>query len=117
MATQKENVQDLENKRLQKEVAALKEDMARLREDIAALTRALGETAGDYRDAAREEVLRRAEEAKAQARAQVERARQAGEEMVEEVEQKIVEKPFMSLLTAAGIGFVLARLLEGRSRR
>jgi|AMFO01.1.fsa_nt_gi Uncharacterized conserved protein len=117
MATQKENVQDLENKRLQKEVAALKEDMARLREDIAALTRALGETAGDYRDAAREEVLHRARQAREQAEAQIEQARAAGEQVVEEVEQKIVEKPFMSLLTAAGIGFVLARLLDGRSRR
>ncbi len=116
MATQKENVQDLENKRLQKEVAALKEDMARLREDIAALARALGEAAGDYRDQAEEEVRRRARQAREAAEARLDQARAAGEEAVEAVERRIVEKPFLSLLTAAGLGFVLARLLDGRGR-
>jgi ElaB/YqjD/DUF883 family membrane-anchored ribosome-binding protein len=116
MATQKENVQDIENKRLQNEVNALKEDMQRLREDIAALTRALGETAGEYKNSAQEELLRRAQQAQAQAAEQLEKAQEAGQKVVEDMEVRIVERPFMSLLTAAGIGFVLAKLLDVRSR-
>ena len=102
--------------KLEKEVAALKDDMARLREDIANLTRALGESASGYKDSAQEQLLRRARQAQAQAAEQLEKAQAAGQKVVEDMETKIVEKPFMSLLTAASVGFILAKLLDVRGR-
>ena len=101
--------------KLEKEVAALKEDMARLREDIANLTRALGDNVAGYKNSAQEELLRRARQAQAQAAEQLEKAQAAGQKVVEEVETRIVEKPLMSLLTAS-VGFILAKLLDTRSR-
>ena len=117
MATSKEEALQQENRQLQEEVAALKEDMARLRDDIAALTRALGETAGSYKQSAQEELLRRAREAQARAAEQLDKAQAAGQKVIEDMEVKIVERPFMSLLTAASLGFVLAKLLDLGGRR
>ncbi len=117
MPPQKDNVQDLENKRLQNELDALKQDMAKLREDIAELTRALGETAGEYKASAQEELLRRAQQAQAQATEQLKKAQEVGQKVVEDMEVRIVERPFMSLLTAASVGFILAKLLDVRGRR
>ena len=102
--------------KLEKEVAALKEDMARLREDIADLTRALGENVSGYKDSAQEELLRRARQAQAQATEQLEKAQAVGQKVVEDMETKIVEKPLMSLRTAASVGFILAKLLDVRGR-
>ena len=118
MATRKETeTAEEENRRLQAEVTALKEDMARLREDILNLTRALGDSAADYREDAREEMLRKARAAQAKAAEQLEKAQAAGQKMVEDMEVRIVERPFMSLLTAASVGFILAKLLDLGNRR
>ncbi len=112
----KEKVEELEDRRLEKEIADIKDDLSVLRDDLADLARALKETLGDYRQTAREEVRRKAGEAQARIGEQVGKARALGEEAVEQMERKIVERPLASLLTAAGIGFILARLLEGGRR-
>ena len=119
MAAQKEvtEVTTPQQHKLEEEVAALKEDMARLREDILNLTRALGENASGVKDQAREELLKRAQKLQAQTQEQLEKAQAAGQQVVDEVEQQIVQKPFASLLTAAGVGFILAKLLDGGNRR
>lgn len=118
MPTRKETeTPEEENRRLQAEVAALKEDMAQLRQDILNLTQALGESAADYRESTREEVLRRARKAQEKAAEQIEKAQAAGQRVVEDMEVRIVERPFMSLLTAASVGFLLAKLMDLGNRR
>ena len=102
---------------LEKEVAALKEDMARLRQDILDLTRALGDNAAGLKEQAQEELLAKAEALHDQAQEQLEKIQAAGRQAVGEMERQIVQRPFASLLTAAGIGFILAKLLDGGERR
>ena len=102
---------------LEKEVAALRKDMARLREDLLGLTRAISANAAQLKSQAQEELLAKAEAVQSQAEAQLEKIQAAGRQAVDEMEQQIVQKPFASLLTAAGVGFILAKLLDGGSRR
>ncbi|HFD80502.1 MAG TPA: DUF883 family protein [Gammaproteobacteria bacterium] len=105
------------DERLQKEIDALRADIARLGEDMAEITkviRALGEervegvkaSVGEKVGAASEELQRRAEAAREQAR----RATEGFEKTVEQY-------PFSSLLAAFGVGILVARLLDIGGRR
>jgi ElaB/YqjD/DUF883 family membrane-anchored ribosome-binding protein len=114
---EKQQNDSAESTRLEAEVAALKADMARLREDIANLTAALGATASDYANDARDEVQKRAAEARNKAAEQLNQAADAGRQAVDNLEEKIVQKPIASLVTAATIGFIFAKLLDLGGRR
>ena len=102
---------------LEKEVAALKEDVNRLRADIANLTEALKAAAGGYAEEARARAQEQAEAAKAKAQEQIDAVVNAGREEISALGERVAERPLASLLTAAGIGFVVAKLLDLGGRR
>ena len=102
---------------IRKELDALKNDIAQLRKDIAGLTSAVKDVAAD-----------KVEEGKAQAKERVTNAWEdlerklddvlgQGRDTVRDVEQKIGEHPTGSLLTAFGVGFIIAKLLDAGGRR
>ncbi len=101
---------------LRAELEALKEDLARLRADLGGLVEALKEAGAErvegYRERAAEELRRRREAVEERLGAARERGRQA----VEELGEGVGEHPISSLLAAFGVGFILARLLDGGRR-
>lgn len=101
---------------IRKELDALKNDIAQLRKDIASLTTAVKDVAAD-----------KVEDTKSQAREKINNAWEGleskldevlgqGKETVRAVEKKIGEHPAGSLLTAFGVGFLVAKLLDMRGR-
>jgi ElaB/YqjD/DUF883 family membrane-anchored ribosome-binding protein len=102
---------------IRKEMDALKADIAKLREDIVGLS-------GAVRGAASENVAgakAQAEERMHQAWEDIERRLQdllsEGKSTFNTAEQKVGEHPVGSVLTAFGIGFVIAKLLDVGGRR
>lgn len=102
---------------IRKELDALKNDIAQLRKDIASLTSAVKDVASD-----------KVENGKAQARERVNNAWEdierklddllgQGRDTVRNVEQKIGEHPTGSILTAFGVGFLVAKLMDLGGRR
>ncbi len=86
-----------------KDIEALRKDLGKLQSDLESLTRAFAE---DARLTARETLHQVSEQASDVAH-RTGRAYRSG---VEEVSQEVSRHPFASLLTAAGIGFVLGTL-------
>lgn len=105
------------SKRLEDEVASLKADMAKLREDIAALTAALGATAADYVAGAKERASEKAADAREKVNAQINQAADTGKQVINDLEAQVGQRPIASLLTAASIGFIVAKLLDLGNRR
>ena len=87
------------------EVEALKEDMKAVRKDIVALTQALS-------NEARGSLNRAAHSVSDSAHAASQAAQQAGREGVAAVSRQVETHPVTSLLTAAGVGFMLGLLLR-----
>ena len=102
---------------LEQEVAALKDDMARLREDIASLADALGRVASGYTDEAKGRAREKVAQARERVNEHVDQAVNTGREALDSVEARIGERPIASLLTAATVGFILAKLLDMGGRR
>ncbi len=101
---------------LRAELQALKEDLARLRADLGGLVEALKEAGAEraegYRERVGEELRRRREAVERR----LDEARERGRQAVEELGEEVGAHPFSSLLAAFGVGFVLARLLDGGRR-
>lgn len=102
---------------IRKELDALKNDITQLRNDIAGLTSAVKGVAAE-----------KVENTRAQAREKVSSAWESLEEKLDEVlgqgresfrtvEQKVGEHPTGSILTAFGVGFLIAKLLDIGGRR
>lgn len=84
-----------------RDVDKLKNDLEEVRKDVAAIARTLK----DLGLAKRGEAFKRAEELGERAR-----TRAAGAE--ERFSHEIEERPFTSVLTAFGIGFIIGKLLD-----
>lgn len=101
----------------QKELDTVKADLAKLRSDVAELTGAVKESgsrrAGQVRETVEEE-LRRARE---ELRHTLDTARERGRRAKEEMEGTVGEHPYGTLLTAFGLGFIIAKLLDNGGRR
>ena len=102
---------------LEKDMAALKDDVARLRADIASLADALTQVASGYTQDAKKQASEKVSQAKARVDEHVDRAVNSGHEAMDNVERRIGERPIASLLTAATVGFILAKLLDMGGRR
>lgn len=83
-----------EQSNLNKEIEALKADLASLRSDISRLTGAARDDISDFAGSARDR----------------------GQKMEEGFEKRIGEHPWSSLLTAIGVGFVLAKVMDRGGR-
>jgi ElaB/YqjD/DUF883 family membrane-anchored ribosome-binding protein len=102
---------------LRKDLDALKADIAKLREDMAGLTDTMRAAAGDRVADAKGRVEERARQAREELGERVDAAMGQGRRLVDEVDQQIGKRPFSSLLTAFGLGFIIAKLLDVGGRR
>lgn len=102
---------------IDKELQTLKTDFAALNQTVADLARdvkkLLQETATEGQKKTRTSVHETVEELKER----MEQVRDQGQRYVDTTEQRISEHPFTSLLTAFGIGFIMAKLMDMGHRR
>jgi ElaB/YqjD/DUF883 family membrane-anchored ribosome-binding protein len=102
---------------IDRELEALKADFATLNQTVADLARdvkaLLSATVSEGEDKTRASV----QETLQGLREKVGKAQDQGRRYVEGTEQRIGEHPFTSLLTAFGIGFIVAKLMDMGSRR
>ena len=89
------------SKDFSEDVDKLKADMEELRKDVSAIARTLK----DLGAAKRDDLFARVEEVGEQARKRASAAE-------ERVSREIEERPFASVLTAFGVGFVIGKLLD-----
>ncbi|WP_455384159.1 DUF883 family protein [Acidihalobacter prosperus] len=96
---------------------ALREDFDKLREDVGKLTETLKQLGLDRAHGTQERINERLDEARERLRERVDAAGQRGRAYYDQVEGRVGEHPLSSLLTAFGIGFVIAKLLDLGGRR
>lgn len=99
------------------DIKTLREDFNKLREDMAKLTDTLKQIGGDRAHAAQEHLNDRLDDARERLRARVDSTGQRGREYYDQLEGRVGEHPLTSLLTAFGVGFVLAKLFDLGGRR
>ncbi|HHH35437.1 MAG TPA: DUF883 family protein [Gammaproteobacteria bacterium] len=102
---------------IRKELDTLKADIAQLREDIAGLTDAVKKVAAAKAQNARNQAEEKARDAWEDIEEKLNDILEEGKETVAGMEEQIARHPGGSLLTAFGLGFIIARLLDGGSRR
>jgi len=111
------NYEGKKAKRLDEEVERLKEDIGALRRDISALTEALGSVASDYVEEARAKAREKTTEARERVEERVNQVADSGKKAVDDLGDQIGERPITSMLAAAGVGFLVARILDLGRRR
>ncbi len=97
---------------IRKELDALKADIARLREDIGGLSDAVRSTAGESVRGAKAEAQQRLQKAWEDIEQRLEGLLDEGKTTFHGAERKIGEHPTGSVLTAFGLGFIIAKLLK-----
>lgn len=102
---------------IRKEMDALKADMAQLREDIVGLTNAVKDTAADNIAGAKAKAGERVHKAWEDIEDRLEKLLNEGKATFNKAEQQVGEHPVGSVLTAFGIGFIIAKLLDMGGRR
>lgn len=97
---------------LTKELEQMRSDMAALRADVAELAKVLKtmgtNKAESVKDTIEEEIQKRREAL----REKLDEARARGQEFKDSLEDRVETHPYTSLLTAFGVGFVLAKLMH-----
>lgn len=93
--------------KLGQDLEVLREDVTKLRADLSQIAKSLLEKGKNETDSARDKLLE-------ELRFDIRSARDKGRETVGTVENKIQEKPFISLLIAFFIGLVLGKLFDRR---
>jgi ElaB/YqjD/DUF883 family membrane-anchored ribosome-binding protein len=102
---------------IRKELDALKADIAQLRGDIAALTAAVRDEASDKVHKTKAETEERVRGAWADLEEKLDEVLEQGRSTVGDLETRVGQHPTGSLLTAFGVGFIVAKLLELGGRR
>ncbi len=102
---------------IRKELDALKKDIAQLRKDISGLTDAVKTVAGEKIDETKSQARQRANSTVEDIEGKIEELLEQGSGVAKKAEQQISEHPGTSLLTAFGVGFIVAKLLDGGERR
>ncbi|WP_196257820.1 DUF883 family protein [Pelagibacterium limicola] len=87
-------------------------EIAALREDISAITATLGDIARYRTSEAKSEMQRAGRKVIAKGEEAVETAQQNFEYAEDEIKTMIREKPIASVLVAAGVGYVLSKILR-----
>lgn len=102
---------------LEKELNAIKEDMARLRTDLGELTQAMKGLAADRATDAGQRLDEEVRAAREVLERKLREAEDMGADAVGEAHERIGRYPFTSMLTAFGVGFILAKMMELGGRR
>ncbi|MBY5936348.1 DUF883 family protein [Marinobacter nauticus] len=100
----------------QNEYEQVREDLRRLQEDMAKLTRSVAEGQKNNISHLRDEIRRESREAFDQVKRRgdeaIDRAKEASGKAVENVEHKIEERPFLSIVLMFLAGLLVGRLLD-----
>lgn len=102
---------------IRKEIDALKNDIAQFRKDIGGLTEALKAVIGEKIDETKRNTKERASSAMEDIESKIEELLAQGSGAVKSAGKKVSEHPGTSLLTAFGVGFVIAKLMGMGDRR
>ncbi|MEJ2061415.1 MAG: hypothetical protein P8Y64_13165 [Gammaproteobacteria bacterium] len=102
---------------IRKELDALKSDIAQLRQDIAGLTGAVRDVASDKVQDTKAETQERLKGAWEDLEQKLNEVLDQGKATVGTVENQIGQHPAGSVLTAFGVGFIVAKLLDLGGRR
>ena len=97
---------------IRKELDALKADIAQLRTDIANLTSAVKGVASEKVNATKEDAQKRAQGAWEEIERKLNDVLDQGRVAASGLEDKITEHPGGSILTAFGLGFIIAKLMD-----
>jgi ElaB/YqjD/DUF883 family membrane-anchored ribosome-binding protein len=102
---------------IRKEMDALKADIAQLREDIVGLTNAVKGAASENVMGAKAKAEERLHKTWEDIEQRFEELLDEGKATFDKAEHKVGEHPVGSVLTAFGIGFIIAKLLDVGGRR
>lgn len=102
---------------IRKDVDAIKADLAQLRKDIASLTSTMKEAASVKMEGATEGMQEKARNVWVDLEQKLEEVLKQGKEQMGNIEQQIGAHPSGSVLTAFGLGFIIAKLLDVGGRR
>jgi len=102
---------------IRKEMDALKADIAKLREDIVGLSSAVKGAASENVAGAKAQAEERMNKAWEDIERRLQDLLDEGKATFNVAEQKVGEHPVGSVLTAFGVGFVIAKLLDVGGRR
>ncbi len=102
---------------IRKEIDALKNDIAQFRKDIGGLTDALKTVLGEKVDETKRNTKDKASKAMEDLESKIEALLAQGSGAVKSAGEKVSEHPGTSLLTAFGVGFIIAKLLGAGDRR
>jgi len=101
---------------LRDEMDALKADVALLREDILSLTDALKGNASESARAGQAKTRERFQDVWEEFEKRFEDVVDGGRSTLDLAEQKVSEHPTGSILTAFGLGYIIAKVLDGARR-
>lgn len=102
---------------IRQELDALKEDIEKLREDMVNLTNAVKGAASDNMSDVKQEAEERIYQAWSEIEQRLEELLNEGKATFNKAEYKVGEHPLSSVLTAFGVGFVIAKMMDTGGRR
>lgn len=102
---------------IRKEMDALKADIAQLREDILGLTGAVRDVASDKAQQTRTDTQERMRTAWEDLERKLDEVIDQGKATIGDVQNQVGQHPAGSLLTAFGVGFIVAKLLDVGGKR
>lgn len=97
---------------LKKEMEQLRADLAALRSDVADLAKALKNAGVNKAESVKHSVEEEVDELRKAFREKLAEARSRGYDAKEKVDEQIASHPYSSLVTAFGVGFILAKMLH-----
>jgi ElaB/YqjD/DUF883 family membrane-anchored ribosome-binding protein len=97
---------------IRKELDALKADIAQLRSDIVDLTTVIKDVASEKVSSTKADAQKRAQGAWEDIERKLNEALDQGRSTVGDIEDKITSHPGGSMLTAFGLGFIIAKLMD-----
>ena len=101
---------------IQKELHDLKSDVSRLASDVAGFGGAVKDSAAESMHRAARRIRDDVDNAQDVLKERVDLVREKGRQVLSDLEGQIAEHPLASVLTAFGVGFILAKLMGRRSR-
>lgn len=99
------------------EFQVLREDFDRLRKDVSELADSLRQAGREQATAARQKTRDSLNDARERLRGSAQAASECGRDYYEQIGHRVGNHPLGSLLTAVGVGFVLAKMLDRREQR
>ncbi len=96
---------------LKDEIEVLKQDLAQIRKDLAGMTSAIKTLAATKVSDARDNVHETANQGRDELQRQISHILAAGKKSMGDLESRIDQQPVASLLTAAAVGYLVARVV------